>query len=215
MGASSWLARGVGRWWGGNRVPSLGAQQEVIRALLIVFAGLLMTIGCSHVSSPAEHQGKEEGKRSDHKEAMKQESPAKLAKYHVTKKETCQIASQNATCYSVSTDATSGEDFTALTQHLRKRSGGVDTIVITFYLDEPKANSTGKGFAFKSREVAHDILSRSLPKDADLDKEVGKAMQNDGVYVISIEDEVEQRACDAWDSKSLGPPPEQWDCAGY
>jgi hypothetical protein len=40
-------------------------------------------------------------------------------------------------------------------------------------------------------------------------------MQNGGIYVISIEDEVEQRACEGWDSTTLGRPPKQWDCPGF
>ena len=81
------------------------------------------------------------------------------------------------------------------------------------------ANTSGRGFAFDSREAARNILSRSLPQerfqDADLNEEVSKAMQNDGIYVISIEDEIEQRACEGWGSKILGPPPKQWDCPGF
>jgi hypothetical protein len=189
------------------------------RTLLMALAGLLMTIGCSQANSPAEHQQRKEGLESAQKEANKPQSPAKLAKYHVTKKKTCQIASQTATCYSVSTDATSGEDFTVFTQHFRKQSSGVDAVVVTFFFDEPQANSSGRGFAFNSKEAARNILSRSLPQErfqyAYLNEEVSKAMQNDGIYVISIEDEVEQKACEDWDPKSLGRPPKQWDCPGY
>jgi len=189
------------------------------RALLIALAGLLMTMGCSQANSPAEHQERKESLESAQKEAEKPESPAKLPKYHATKKKTCQIASQIATCYSVSTDATSGEDFTAFTQHFRKQSGGVDNVVVTFFFDEPQANSSGRGFAFNSKEAARNILSRFLPQDrflqgADLNEEVSKAMQNDGIYVISVEDEVEQQACKDWDSNTLGHPPKQWDCPG-
>ena len=160
-----------------------------------------------------------ENQESAQKEAAKSESPAKLPKYHVTKKKTCRIASQTTTCYSVSTDATSGEDFTHFTQHFRKQSGGVDAVVVTFFFDEPQANSSGRGFAFNSKEAARNILSRSLPQvgflqDADLNEEVSKAMQNDGIYVISIEEEVEQQACKDWDSRILGPPPKQWECPG-
>jgi hypothetical protein len=63
------------------------------------------------------------------------------------------------------------------------------------------ANTSGRGFAFNSNEAARNILSRSLsqekfPQDAYLNEEVSKAMQNDGIYVISIEDEIEQQACE-------------------
>ena len=94
--------------------------------------------------------------------------------------------------------------------------------MVTFFFDKPQANSSGRGFTFNSKEAARNILLRSLPQerfqDADLNEEVRKAMQNDGIYVISIEEEVEQRACEDWDSnksKTLGRPPKQWDCPGY
>src|SRR5215211_1034508 len=188
------------------------------RVLLITFAGLLMSMGCSQANSPAEHQERREGIESvQKKEANKPQSTAKLAKYRVTKKQTCQIASQTTTCYRVSTDASSGEDFTALTRHFRKQSGGVDAVVVTFFSEEPQANSSGRGFAFRSKQAARDILSRVLLqeivlRDADLNEEVSKAMQDDGIYVFSLEDEIEQRACEDWDSKTLGHPPKGWDC---
>jgi hypothetical protein len=211
------------------------------RALLIALTGLLMTIGCSQVNSPAEHRESREGIESAQKEADRPQSPAKLPKYHVTQKKTCQIASQTTACYSVSTDATSEEVLTAFTQHFRKQSGGVDNVVVTFFFDEPQANSSGRrftfkiffdepqantsgrGFAFNSKEAARKILSRSLPQerslqDAYLNEEVRKAMQNDGIYVISIEDEIEQQACEGWGSNKsniLGRPPKQWNCPGF
>src|SRR5215210_9059103 len=120
------------------------------RTLLIALAGLLMTMGCSQTYPPAEHQESRGIIGSAQKEANKPDSSAALARYHVTKKKTCWLASQTATCYSVSTDATSGEAFTAFTRHFRKQSGGVDNVVVTFFFDEPQANSSGRGFAFKS-----------------------------------------------------------------
>ena len=85
------------------------------------------------------------------------------------------------------------------------------------------ANTSGRGFAFNSNEAARNILSRSLSQekflqDAYLNEEVSKAMQNDGIYVIAVEDEMEQRACEGWDSNksnTLGQPPKQWDCPGF
>jgi hypothetical protein len=108
--------------------------------------------------------GKERGIDSTQKEANKPESPAKLAEHDVTKKKRCQIASQGATCYGVSTDATSGEAFTAFTRHFSKQSGGDDNVVVIFFFDELQANSSGRGFAFESKEAARDILSRVLPQ---------------------------------------------------
>jgi hypothetical protein len=184
------------------------------RVVLMALAGLFMVAGCSQVNAPAERQEKKKDMESTENVGENPESPSKLANYHVTKNETCQIASQTTACYSVSTDATSGEDFTALTHHFSQRSGSVDAVVVRFFFDEPQASSSGQGFAFNSEEAARDILSTSLPKGADLNKEVNTAMQNGGIYVISIEDEVEQKACRTWVSKVLGPPPKEWDCPG-
>ena len=196
----------------------------MIRALLIALASLLVTMGCSQANSPPEHQQRKEGLESAQKVANKPGSPAKLPKYHVRKKKTCQIASQKATCYTVSTHALSGEAFAAFTQHFRKQSGSIANVVVTFFFDEPQANSSGMGFAFESKEAARSILSRFLAQqkhilqDAELNEEVSKAMQNDGIYVISIEDEIEQEACKDWasnESNTPGRPPKQWDCPGY
>jgi PBP1b-binding outer membrane lipoprotein LpoB len=108
------------------------------RALLIALAALLMTMGCSKANSPVENQ------ESAQKGTDKPQSPAELPKYHVTKKKTCQTASQSTRCYSVSTDATSEEDLTAFTQHFRKQSGDVIAVVATFFFDKPQANSSGR-----------------------------------------------------------------------
>jgi hypothetical protein len=94
----------------------------------------------------------------------------------------------------------------------------------TFYIffDKPEANTSGRRFAFNSKDAARNILSRSLPQerfqDAYLNEEVSKAMQNDDIYVIFIEDEIEQQACEGWvsnKSNTLGRPPKQWDCPGF
>ena len=134
------------------------------------------------------------------------------------KKKTCRIASHSARCYSVSTRATLEEDLIAFTQHFRKQSGDVDAVVVTFFFDKPQANSGSRAslsmFSLtsqrlapavgasrsESREAARNILSRSLPQErfqyAYLNEEVSRAMQNDGIYVISIEDEMRQHACE-------------------
>ena len=120
------------------------------RALLMALAGLLMTMGCSKANSPAEHQQRREGIESAQQEANKPLSSATLPKYRVTKKKTCQIASQTATCFSVSTDATSGEDLTAFTRHFRNQSRAVDDVVVAFFFDKPQAKSSSRGFSFKN-----------------------------------------------------------------
>jgi PBP1b-binding outer membrane lipoprotein LpoB len=147
------------------------------RVVLMALAGLLFVTGCSQANSPMERQEKRADIESARKQAEDPESRPQLATHHVTKKETCHIASQTARCYSVSTSAKSREDLTTLTQHFRNRSSGPDTVV--------------------------------------LNQEVNEAMQNDGVYVLTVEDKIEQQACEGWDPGALGPPPERWDCPGY
>jgi hypothetical protein len=39
--------------------------------------------------------------------------------------------------------------------------------------------------------------------------------QNGGIYVVTLEDAIEQQACENWEAQSEGPPPEEWDCPGY
>jgi hypothetical protein len=189
----------------------LGEKRSMNRVVLIALAGLLMAIGCSKASSPAERQDKREGIER----AQKLESPSKLAKYHVTEKKTCQVASQTTKCYSVSTDAKSRKDFTALTQHFRDQSADVDAVVVAFFFDKPRADSSGTGFAFNNEETARNILSEILPEGANLNEEVNKAMRNDGVYVVTLEDATEQEVCENWEAQGLGPPPEEWECPGY
>ena len=105
------------------------------------------------------------GMESAQKEADDPESPAKLAEHRVTKNNGCRVASQTATCYSVSTDATPGEACAALTRKLRKQSGSDDNVAVTFFFEEPRANSSGRGLAFESEEAARDVLSRILPQE--------------------------------------------------
>ncbi len=184
------------------------------RVVLMALAGLLLITGCSQANSPMERQEKRADVESARKQTEDPESRPQLAKHHVTKKETCHIASQTARCYSVSTSATSSEDLTALTQHFRNRSSGTDTVVVTFFFDKPRPNSA-QAFAFYDREAAQNILSESLPKGVNLNEEVNATMQNDGVYLLTIEDKIEQQACKSWDPRTLGPPPERWECPGY
>ena len=185
------------------------------RGVLIALAGLLMVMGCSQANSSAEHQERKEGVEGVQEEAHKPESPAKLAKYRVTEKKTCQIASQTTKCYTVSSDAESREHLTALTEHFRDQSADVDAVMVTFFFDKPNANSSGEGFAFYSREAARNILSETLPRGVNLNQEVNMAMQNDGTYVLTLENLIEQEACKDWDPRAIGPPPKQWDCPGY
>jgi hypothetical protein len=184
------------------------------RAALIALAGLLVVVGCSRASSPAQRQEKREGMESARKQAEDPEARPQLAKHRVMKKETCQIASQTARCYGVSTDAKSREDLSALTQHFRNQSSGIDAVEVTFFVDKPYPNSA-EGYAFYDREAAQNILSKTLSKGVNSNEEVNKAMHNDGIYVLTVEDKLEQQACEGWEPRSLGPPPERWECPGF
>jgi hypothetical protein len=53
------------------------------------------------------------------------------------------------------------------TRHFRTQSGSVDAVVVTFFLDEPPAKSSGRGFAFDSKEAAatsyRDLYRKRAP----------------------------------------------------
>jgi hypothetical protein len=80
---------------------------------------------------------------------------------------------------------------------------------------EPSLPHAGFTGAFSNREVARDILFETLPKGVSLNEEANKAMQYDGIYVLALDNLIEQEACKDWDPRALEPPPKKWDCPGY
>jgi hypothetical protein len=48
------------------------------------------------------------------------------------------------------------------------------------------------GFAFKNEQVARVVLAQGLTQGATVEDEVGEAMANGGIYVVSVADEVRE-----------------------
>lgn len=56
------------------------------------------------------------------------------------------------------------------------------------------------------------------PSEANVDEQVEEAMANDGISVLSIQDEVDaatEEMCAEWEVTTMGTPPPEWDCPGY
>ena len=116
-----------------------------------------------------------------------------------------------------STGVTSEEDLRAITLELWSETEE-DILAVTFYPDEPMAEASGTAQAFLSEAAARTFISAQYadPSEADVEGQVSEAMANDGLLVVSIEDEVdemEQEMCAEWDT-TLGTPPPEFNCEG-
>jgi hypothetical protein len=63
---------------------------------------------------------------------------------------------------------------------------------VTFYPNKPTADLSGMGFAFKNEQVARVVLAQGLTQGATVEDEVGEAMANGGIYVVSVANEVRE-----------------------
>ena len=146
---------------------------------------------------------------------------ASVPPYTATAEQDCPPeVGHDATCVSLSSDATSAEDIEAITQDLREQNPDTN-LVVSVYPNEPTADMSGMGYAFADEEAAQAVLDATYPEEATLKPKVSEVMANDGVYVISIADEVDtmvQEECENWteeDTELLGPPPEEWNCEQF
>jgi hypothetical protein len=186
------------------------------RAVLVVLVSLLVVAGCGQANSPVEKREKKEGVEKAKEEVARPNLPA----YDVTLEQDCPQGNFSGKCYSVSTDATSEKDLRALTEYFRDENPQSAAVLVTFYPKKPTADQSGSGFAFENATVARVVLSQMYqnPEDASVDEEVRKAMENNGIWVMSIADEVEsmtQDMCNDWDTTTMGTPPPEWNCPGY
>ena len=192
--------------------------------VLVVMAVLMVLYGCGQ-SSTAPEQGDEGGSQKE--TAEKEISvPANVPNYDVTKEERCPVGNQDAKCITGFSGATSSEDIEAITRELWSKNQGENALIVILYPPRaPGADMSGAGYAFSDRRAAKAIISSqytpSGQKIADIERQVDEAMENDGIYVISIEDEVDQAtqsACADWDARDvsvLGTPPPEWNCPGF
>jgi hypothetical protein len=153
---------------------------------------LLLTVltiaGCSTGGSGGDNPDK---KVRDSASASK-DPAVNLPKYDVTKEEDGDLVGQSVKNYSVFTDVTSEKDLRTLTEFFGSRNPEKDAVVASFYLNQQGAELSGTGFVFSDKEAAQAILANMYPQGADVDSEVQKAMNSDGIYIVSIADEVRE-----------------------
>ena len=112
--------------------------------------------------------------------------------YEITKEQECTDTGIVGKCYSVSTDVTSGEDLEVITSDILLNNPEYLAIVVSFYPNKPAADLSGMGFAFKNEQVARVVLAQYLAQGPTVQDEVGKAMANGGIYIVSVADELRE-----------------------
>ncbi len=148
--------------------------------------------------------------------------PADVPEYTLTKDETTADPAPGLRMrgVSASTKTTSAEGMEAITRELWFGTEDAEALVAAFYPDKPMAELSGTGYAFRNREAARAVLSSQYadPSEANIDEQVEEAMANDGISVLSIQDEVDaatEEMCAEWEVTTMGTPPPEWDCPGY
>jgi hypothetical protein len=185
-------------------------------ALVTVGVLVLFFSACGQASSPAERQERQGGVKQ-----VQREESEDLPAYDVTLEQDCsQDYPYPVKCYSVTTAATSTEDLEALTRHFAEESPQYLAVTVSFYPPRQTAEISGTGFFFANEEVARSVISQMYqnPGEANVDEQVNEAMQNDGIYVIAITEEVEEmnrQVCAEWDVTTMGTPPPEMNCPGY
>lgn len=180
----------------------MGKSPRVLFLGCVMLTAFVWLQACGQANSPVERQEQKEGA-----EPIKQKvEEAALPSYDVTANQDCTTESYQARCLSVTTGATSEEPLTALTQHFRDENPKYAAVLVTFYPDKPTAEPSGSGFAFRDDGTARAVLSSMYtnPAEASVDEQVSEAMQNDGIWVMSIKDEAEsfnREVCEQWDTE--------------
>ena len=157
-----------------------------------VLAVVLLLVGCGQASSSVDKQQKREGLERVEKNAPQNEQSPVIPAYDITKEQECTDTGIVGKCYSVVTEVTSGEDLEVSTSDIVLKNREYLAIVVSFYPDKPAADLSGMGFAFKNEQVARVVLAQALAQGSTVEDEVGKAMANGGIYVVSVADEVRE-----------------------
>jgi hypothetical protein len=157
-----------------------------------VLAVVLLLVGCAQASSSVEKQHKREGLEPVEKKVPQNEQSPYIPAYHITKERECTDTGIVGKCYSVSTDVTSEEDLEVITSDILLKNPEYLAILVSFYPNKPTADLSGMGFAFKNEQVARVVLAQALSQEVTVEDEVGEAMANGGIYVVSVADEVRE-----------------------
>jgi hypothetical protein len=159
---------------------------------VVVLAVVLLLVSCAQASSSVKKQHKREGLERVEKKVPQNEQSPYIPAYDITKEQECTDTGIVGKCFSVSTDATSGEDLEVITFDILLNNREYLAIVVSFYPNKPAADLSGMGFAFKNEQVARVVLAQFLAQGTSVEDEVGKAMANGGIYVVSVADEVRE-----------------------
>jgi hypothetical protein len=157
-----------------------------------VLAVVLLLIGCAQASSSVEKRQKREGLERVEKEVPQNEQSLYIPLYDIAKEQECTDTGIVGKCYSVATNATSGEDLEIITSDILLKNPEYLAVVVSFYPNKSTADLSGMGFAFKNEQVARVVLAQALAQGATVEDEVGEAMANGGIYVVSVADEVRE-----------------------
>ena len=149
---------------------------------------VLLLVGCAQASSSVEKQHKREGLDRVEKEVPQNEQSPYIPAYHITKEQECTDTGIVGKCYSVVTEVTSGENLEVITSDILLKNREYLAIVVSFYPNKPAADVSGMGFAFKNEQVARVVLAQG----STVEDEVGEAMANGGIYVVSVADELRE-----------------------
>lgn len=187
-----------------------------MRTWLLLAIAVFVLAGCSQPASAPEQAEKEDVERAaDEKPSV----PADVPAYTVTKDEKEALVGLQVRSVSASTDASSEKDLEAITRELWADTD-TKAMVVTFYPNEPTADMSGQGQAFTNADAARVFMSSqyAASASANVEDEVRQAMANDGVFVVSIQDEVDafnEEMCAEWEVTTMGTPPPEMDCPGY
>jgi hypothetical protein len=154
-----------------------------------VLAVILLLVGCAQASSSAEKQHKREGLERVEKKVPQNEQSPVIPAYDITKEQECTDTGIVGKCISVVTKVTSREDLEVITFDILLNNREYLAILVSFYPNKPTADLSGMGFAFKNEQVARVVLAQYLAQGSTVEDEVGKAMANGGIYVVSVADE--------------------------
>ena len=157
-----------------------------------VLAVVLLLIGCAQASSSVEKRQKREGLERVEKEVPQNKQSPDIPAYVITKEQECTDTGIVGKCYSVATNATSGEDLEIITSDILLKNPEYLAVVVSFYPNKSTADLSGMGFALKNEQVARVVLAQALAQGATVEDEVGEAMANGGIYVVSVADEVRE-----------------------
>jgi hypothetical protein len=197
-------------------------EGEGMRAVAVLFGVLLAMAGCSQTSSAPEQGEKEDVEQAveetpDGQKVQKEVSvPADVPAYTLTKDEAGMVQGFGVRNLAASTDVTSEQDLESITRELWAETEE-DILAVSFYPNEPGADVSGTAQAFLSEGAARAFISAQYtdPSEADVEGQVREAMANDGLLVISLQDEVEsmeREMCAEWDTTTMGTPPPEFNC---